>query len=124
MFRAAASLEMVPRGTWTWAKIPPQVPLGSQQQLETAMAVAEVTTKSTVAGTLAILLLNGQLANVWGMINTLQLLSFVVYMDLFIPANTKGFLDFTVEIAEFEYFDLNPVYKALFGWAYEIDQSL
>jgi hypothetical protein len=100
------------------------VPLGSQQQLETVTAVAEVTTKSTVAGTLVILLLNGQLANVWGMINTLQLLSFVVYMDLFLPANTKGFLDFTVEIAEFEYFDVNPVYKALFGWAYEIDQSL
>ena len=68
--------------------------------------------------------LQGGLAEVWGSVNAMQLLSYVVYMSLMVPANAQVFLEFLIELSEFEFFDLSDVRKALFGWLYSLDQRM
>jgi hypothetical protein len=87
LFRAEESLEMIPRGTIIWSGVPPQVPLGSEEALDNAAMAAEVATKTSFLTTVAVLVSNGALSEVWGMINAIQLLSFIFYMDLYMPAN-------------------------------------
>jgi hypothetical protein len=123
LFKSFESSEMIPRGTIIWAGVPPQVPSGSEAALDNAAMAAEVATKTTFLTTTAVLVSNGALSEVWGMINAIQLLSFIFYMDLYMPANAKLFFDFLIKIGEFEFVDLKPAYKVTFGWMYNLDQN-
>ena len=92
--------------------------------IEQAAFVTEVAMKTTLLSSFAWFGLQGGLAEVWGAVNAMQLLSYVIYMNLMVPANARVFLEFLIELSEFEYFDLSAVYKALFGPMYHLDQSL
>ena len=84
--------------------------------------MAEAATKTTLISSVSLLISNGALAEVWSMVNAMQLLSFISYMDIYMPANAKAFFDFLIKISEFEFFDARPIYKVAFGWIYELDQ--
>ena len=61
-----------------------------------------------------LLLSNGSLAKVWAMINEVQLLAYIFYMDLYMPGNAQAFFDFLIEISEFTWFDTGDYQDQVF----------
>ena len=72
---------------------------------------------------MGLFLITGALSEVWGTVSILQLLSFVNFMNLYMPANSKAFLDFLAELSEFQFFSYDEIYKTSFGDIYVIDQQ-
>ena len=87
------------------------------------MVVVQACTQTSFISTAGLLLMNGVLAEIWAMINAIQLLAYIYYMDLLMPANSEAFFDYLMQLSEFDFVDLTPVYELLFGWIYAVDQD-
>lgn len=120
-FRAKATQEVIPRGTTRMAPIPQQFSAGQAESLDNLMAVARIGTKTTVGSTVVTLLITGSLSEVWGMINSVQMLAYIRHMDLYMPANTEAYFDFMLTVADFEIVDPVPVYDRVYNWVVILD---
>jgi hypothetical protein len=80
------------------------------------MDAVYVCTQTSFLTTAGILVANGALAEIWAMINAIQILAYIFYMNLYMPANAERYFDFLMELSEFDLIDMSPVYELLFRW--------
>jgi hypothetical protein len=68
-------------------------------------------------------LITGGLSEVWGMVNSVQLLAYIRHMNLYFPSNAEAYFDFMIKVADFEYFDLRKVYDKIFDKLVSLDPN-
>jgi hypothetical protein len=77
LFKAKTNMEVVPRGDMETAPIPQQISSGQAESLDTMMEAVRKGTKTTLFGTILLLLFTGGLSELWGWINSIQMLAFI-----------------------------------------------
>lgn len=103
-----------------------QLPLNQAENVKIAAQISEVVVKASYASSLAVTIYTGALSQIWAMINEMQLLAYIFYMNIYIPGNAQMFFDFLIEISEFRLFDTSQysyefvhklyiIYKQLVG---------
>lgn len=77
-------------------------------------AVATVVGYSTKAVFLFIfivnLLLGYGLAQIWGILNALQIVAFMIYIDVMVPSNVEVFFQFIMDMADFNFISKEEIY--------------
>ena len=87
-----------------------QLPLGSAGNIEQVAAAVTQASTAVVASTMVLqTLMAGTLAQVWGMINGLQLVVHLPLINVFFPQNAFIIVDKILMVATFDipYLDLN-----------------
>ena len=95
-----------------------QVPIGGLPQMEQfAEQVQGVTTVAVLGTVLFQTLLIGTMAQVWGMINGLQLIVHLPLVNLLFPGNVMEVVSAIISVATFDipYVDMEHIFMPFFG---------
>ena len=94
--------------------LPPQITYSEAvANIEGAAENTKTVVSLLTPGTLVSTLLVGSMSLMWGLINTLQIVSHLQMIEVQMPANAKMIFDITHDIAGFD----NPVTEAAQDWA-------
>ena len=105
--------------------IPPQLP---DDQLTEALSDATVafdavSKTALISNFLINLLVSGSLNLLWGMINSLQILTHFPLINVLMPANSQMLFSVIVKIATFDVINVDPIMEWLDGLMPTIDDS-
>lgn len=81
------------------------MPRDQAQGIQLAATIAEILVKVSYTTTFAMSAYTGALSHIWAMVNEMQLLAYIFYMNLYMPGNASQFFEFLIEISEFTFFD-------------------
>lgn len=88
------------------------------------MKTSTVVVSTTYTTTFVVSLYLGVLRKIWAMVNEMQLLAYIFYMNLYLPANAYAFFDFLIRISEFTLFDTSYYNEALMDKLYQAYKRL
>lgn len=88
-------------GTSSEAEIPKQIPEGSAATIEGTLTAATTAVATAFSYSAVKIVLEGSLSFFWGLINAIQVLSYIYYLRIYLPANADAFLAELIKIAEF-----------------------
>lgn len=93
-----------PRFQQLKAEIPKQATSKEEaEEIETLNTSVQVGSSTILAGAFfANLLMKASLSNLWGMINSVQVISFLALQHVYFPSNSEAFFEFIIDLSEFD----------------------
>ena len=87
-FIAKSSMTMIAEDFQVSSNIPPQLMKGQEELMDDAKSVVDVTVKTVVISNFVFnILISGALSYLWGLINSLQIVSHFPLINVLMPAN-------------------------------------
>ena len=68
------------------------------------------------------LLLRSTISQIWGMINALQIIAYMTYLNVYFPANVEIFFGFIINLSEFDIFPTADILHFIFPFLEELDE--
>ena len=92
----------------------------SESESQKVSAVSDVAQSSAVSAIVLTFVVNAALgfgmSNVYDMLNSLQLMATVEYMNVFTPANVSSYYKFIIKMAEFDILPLDDIFSGIYDW--------
>lgn len=97
------------------ANIPPQMSPEAFNDLASAVEIGGNVVSTAFGFSFVVnLLFVGSMSEVYGMINAIQIIAYMINMQTFVPANSAKTFEFFLHFAEWEFVDMSELYAWLF----------